>query len=77
MPGEEENPSSGYRSSFSHNSEKASPGYYSVKLDDYNVFAEMTATARAGFHKYTYPENEKSGIMIDMEHGIGDRTTVV
>jgi len=75
VPGEEENPSSGYRSSFSHDSEKASPGYYSVKLDDYNVLAEMTATARAGFHKYTYPENEKSGIMIDMEHGIGDRTT--
>ena len=37
VPGEEENPSSGYRSSFSHDSEKASPGYYSVKLDDYNV----------------------------------------
>ncbi len=74
-PGEEENPSSGYRSSFSHDSEKASPGYYSVMLDDYQVMAEMTATPRAGFHKYTYPENEKSGIMIDMEHGISDRTT--
>ena len=35
----------------------------------------MTATPRVGFHRYTYPENEKSGILIDLEHGIADRTT--
>ncbi|MGV8134055.1 MAG: GH92 family glycosyl hydrolase [Mangrovibacterium sp.] len=75
IPGDEENPSSGYRSSFSHDSEKASPGYYSVRLDDYNILAEMTATPRAGFHRYTYPAGEKSGILIDLEHGIGDQTT--
>ena len=75
FPGEEENPSSGYRSSFSHDSEKASPGYYRVRLDDYNILAEMTATPRVGFHRYTYPANQNSGVMIDLEHGIGDRTT--
>jgi len=75
FPGTEEKPSTGYRSSFTHDSEKASPGYYRVKLSDYNILAEMTATSRVGFHRYTYPANEKSGIMIDLEHGIGDQTT--
>ncbi len=74
-PGTEEDPSSGYRSSFSHDSEQASPGYYKVKLDDYQILVELTVTPRAGFHRYTYPQNEKSGILIDLEHGIGDRTT--
>ncbi len=62
--GEEENPSSGYRSSFSHDSEQASPGYYRVKLDDYNIFAEMIAIPRVGLHRYTYLTNEKSASMI-------------
>ncbi len=75
IAGEEENPSAGYRSSFSHDSEKASPGYYRVRLDDYGVVAEMTATARVGFHRYTYPASEKAGILIDLGHGIGDQTT--
>jgi len=74
-PGKEEDPSTGYRSSFSHESEKACPGYYRVKLDDYNIVVEITATPRVGFHQYTYPQNVKSGIMIDLEHGIGDQTT--
>lgn len=48
----------GYASKFSHANEKAEPGYYSVKLDDENILAEMTATKRVGFHRYT---SEKSG----------------
>ena len=47
-PGTKENPDGGYRSRFSHQSEIAKPGYYSVKLDDYQVKAEITATTRAG-----------------------------
>ena len=73
--GDERDPSSGYRSSFSNESEKATPGYYRVKLDDYNVVVELTATPRVGFHRYTYPESEQSGVLIDLEHGIGDQTT--
>ncbi len=73
--GEESNPATGYRSSFSNESEKASPGYYQVFLDDYKIIAEMTATPRVGFHRYTYPKSEKAGIMIDLSHGIGDQTT--
>ena len=53
MPGDEENTHTGYRSAFSHENEAASPGYYKVHLDDYNVTAELTVTERTGFHCYT------------------------
>jgi predicted alpha-1,2-mannosidase len=61
---------SGYRSKFSHKSEKAYPGYYSVKLDDYNVKAELTATQRVGFHRYTFPKTEKAAIVLDLNHSL-------
>lgn len=66
--GDENNSKTGYRSSFSHANEEASPGYYKVLLDDYNVTAELTATQRTGFHKYTFPESENSNIIIDLKH---------
>lgn len=44
--GDAENPDTGYRSRFSHSTEKAYPGYYSVLLDDYKVKAELTVTKR-------------------------------
>ncbi len=58
----------GYASSFSHNRETASPGYYSVLLEDYNIFAELTATTRTGFHRYVFPETEQAHIILDLEH---------
>ncbi len=67
-------PSSGYRSRFSHNTEEAHPGYYKVQLDDYNIKVELTATERTGFHRYTFPQSDSAGIIIDMSHGIGDTT---
>jgi predicted alpha-1,2-mannosidase len=70
IAGTPENPELGYRSSFSHKNELASPGYYSVHLDEENVKAELTATTRAGFHKYTYNNGGKSGIIIDLSHTI-------
>ncbi|MBE0673533.1 MAG: GH92 family glycosyl hydrolase [Bacteroidales bacterium] len=69
-PGTAENPGSGYRSRFSHASEKAEPGYYSVNLDDYGIRAELTATSRVGFHRYTFPETAEANIILDMNHGI-------
>jgi predicted alpha-1,2-mannosidase len=72
--GSPENTSTGYRSRFSHQNEEAHPGYYKVLLDDYHIGVELTATERTGFHRYTYPASEHSGIIIDLEHGIGDRT---
>lgn len=58
----------GYASRFSHKRESAEAGYYSVLLSDYNIKAELTATKRCGFHKYTFPKSEKSNIIIDLKH---------
>ncbi|MCK4919950.1 MAG: GH92 family glycosyl hydrolase [Bacteroidales bacterium] len=77
LPGSPENPDEGYRSRFNHSSEVSSPGYYSVALLDYNIKAELTASKRAGFHRYTFPESNKSGIIIDLAHTIhGHRNPV-
>lgn len=69
-PGTADNPDSGYRSRFSHSSETARPGYYEVRLDDYGIKAQLTATERVGVHKYTYPQNETQKILLDLTHGI-------
>ncbi|MGL2993399.1 GH92 family glycosyl hydrolase [Flavobacterium sp. TSSA_36] len=69
-PGTSEDTTVGYRSEFSHSDEKASPGYYAVFLKKYGIKAELTATSRAGFHKYTYTKNGPSGIIIDLAHTI-------
>ena len=68
IPGDENNSKTGYRSAFSHDNEEASPGYYKVLLDDYNVTAELTATKRSGVHSYTFPKSENSNIIIDLKH---------
>jgi predicted alpha-1,2-mannosidase len=58
----------GYGSTFSHSNEKASPGYYSVKLDN-GIFAEFTVSQRAGIHHYIFPQNtEKKYILVDLTH---------
>jgi predicted alpha-1,2-mannosidase len=46
--------------------EKASPGFYKVGLTKYKTKAELTSTAHAGFHRYTFPETEKANILIDV-----------
>ena len=69
-PGDKANPDTGYRSRFSHDNEKAAPGYYEVMLDDYNVKAQLTATQRVGVHKYTFPKSADGRIILDLNHGI-------
>ncbi|GHT88359.1 hypothetical protein FACS189474_3450 [Bacteroidia bacterium] len=66
---------SGYASLFSHQNEQAQPGYYAVKLDDYGVEVELTATERAGFHRYTFPSGNNARIIIDLDEGINDKAT--
>ena len=61
-----------YSSAFSHASEEASPGYYAVTLDDYKVKAELTATAHAGFHRYTFPASSQAQILLDLGHSLGE-----
>jgi predicted alpha-1,2-mannosidase len=69
-PGTEANPETGYRSRFSHENEFAVPNYYQVFLEDYNINAEMTTSARVGFHRYTFPKTEEAHIILDLRHGI-------
>lgn len=55
-------------STFSHATENASPGFYSVMLNSSGVFAELTTTLHAGFHKYTFPEKNSASILLDLAH---------
>lgn len=71
VPGSSKDPDTGYRSRFDHKDEKASPGYYSVLLKDYDIKVELTTTKRAGMHRYTFPESKKSTIIFDLGHAIG------
>lgn len=57
-----------YKSSFSHASEKASPGYYKVRLDNYNINVELTTTERTGIHKYQLAPKDTCRLFIDMMH---------
>ena len=71
IPGTAEQPEEGYRSRFSHDQEKALPGYYEVMLQDYDVKVQLTATERVGIHKYTYPSGVEEGhVIVDLLHGI-------
>ena len=66
---------SGYSSKFSHDNEKVSAGYYAVKLDDFGVEVELTASQRVGYHKYKFPEGKNARIIIDLKDGINDKAT--
>ena len=69
-PGDSQKPGSGYRSRFSHATEKAEPGYYAVTLDDYKVRAELTATARVGVHRYAFPAGAPAHLLLDLRSSI-------
>jgi predicted alpha-1,2-mannosidase len=69
-PGDKNNPKSGFRSAFSHSTEKAEPNYYKVLLEDDRILAEMTTTERVGFHQYTFPQSDNAHIILDLMHGI-------
>lgn len=58
-----------YRSNFQKNTESATPGYYTVTLDQANVKAELTATTHTALHRYTYEKADSASILIDLQHG--------
>ena len=66
--GTAEKPETGYASPKVPGSEAASPGYYTVKLSDYNIKVELTTTMHAGFHRYTFPNAKNAGVIIDVGH---------
>jgi len=55
-----------YKSSYSHQQENAKAGYYSVFLKDHNINAELTSSLRTAFHRYTFKENDKQSVIIDL-----------
>lgn len=55
-------------SAFTHDEEKASPGYYQVMLKDENINVELTTTQRNGIHRYQYPAGKDAEVILDMDH---------
>ncbi|QNH15473.1 glycoside hydrolase family 92 protein [Xanthomonas sp. SS] len=70
--GDPDKPGSGYSSRFRHDDERAEPGYYAVTLDDYKVRAELTASARAGVHRYTFPKGQPAHVLLDLRTSMYD-----
>ncbi|NNG11377.1 MAG: glycoside hydrolase family 92 protein, partial [Arenibacter sp.] len=77
IPGTLVDPDSGYRSRFDKANEKAEPGYYAVTLDDYKIRAELTATERVGYHRYTFLEPDVAHMIIDIGHKQGESSDVI
>jgi predicted alpha-1,2-mannosidase len=69
-PGEADKVGSGYRSRYSHDTEKAEPGYYAVTLSDYGVRAELTATTRVAVHRYGFPAGKPAHVLVDLRQSI-------
>lgn len=57
-----------YGSKFSHSNEKASAGFYSVKLDKHNIDVRLTSSTRVGFHEYTFNNAGQANIILDLNH---------
>lgn len=57
-----------YSSTFSHTNEKASAGFYSVKLDKHDIDVRLTTSTRVGFHEYTFNKSGQANIILDLNH---------
>ena len=70
--GDVSEPGSGYTSRFRHETETAQPGYYAVTLDDTGVHAELTASARVGWHRYAFPAGKPAHVVVDLRTSMYD-----
>ncbi|MGE4286059.1 MAG: GH92 family glycosyl hydrolase [Phycisphaerae bacterium] len=77
VPGEMDDVESGYRSRFDKADEKASAGSYKVRLKDYGIDAELTATKRVGFHRYTFPAGTQGNVIFDIGNVQGESGRIV
>lgn len=73
QPGTADGKEKGYRSTFSHQQEIAHPGYYQVKLLDYNVNAELTSTEHVGMHRYRFPQKADAHVVLDLDHSLNKK----
>ncbi len=76
IPGELEDSLSGYRSAFDHANEKATAGYYAVLLKRYGIKAEVTATERVSFQRFTFPAGKDAHILFDIGNKQGESGNV-
>ena len=76
VPGAVDSDGEGYRSRFTHADEVATAGYYAVRLKDYGILAELTATPRVAFQRYTYPASAQSRILFDIGNRCGESGAV-
>jgi predicted alpha-1,2-mannosidase len=67
LVGDQARPDEGYRSRIDKTREQGPLGTYSVWLSDYDIQAELTATTRCGFQRYTYPKGVTPRVMIDLQ----------
>lgn len=70
-----ENGVAGYRSRYDKSSEEAGAGYYKVRLSDYGVEVEATATPHCGMLRMIYPRSKQSRIQIDLARRVGGTST--
>ena len=77
VPGGVDTEGEGYRSKFDRSDEVVHPGYYSVRLKDYDVTAELTATKRVAFQQFTFPESGESRILFDIGNRQGESGAAV
>lgn len=68
--GSDDGKTKGFRSKYQHANEHATPGYYSVVLDDYKIKAELTATEHCGMHRYTFANSDPYHLIIDLDHSL-------
>ena len=64
-----------YHSAYRKDTQRATPGYYAVTLDDFGVDVEITASPRVAFHRYTYRKGAQPRLLVDLQYGIvsGDK----
>jgi predicted alpha-1,2-mannosidase len=75
-PGRQEDISEGYASYYSHEREKARPGYYQVDLLSHGVSVELTSSERVGVHRYIYNSEDTARLIVDLHAGVGwDKVT--
>lgn len=74
-PGTQSLPTDRYRVHFDHADEHAEAGYYRVKIQDSSVVVELTATAHAAVHRYTFPQDGDAAVLIDLNHKVSSTPT--
>ncbi len=61
-----------FQSPYSHKQESASPGYYQVRLLQWDINAELSATDRTGIARFTFPAGKAANILLPLSHTLND-----